>query len=212
MGGNRTSELDVQAELSAARADLVAVLEQLEEPDWDKSTLCEGWRVRDVASHIAQAPDLKVGKVLGGMLKARGKLDKMRDEQARRGGDREPAVILQQLRDNVANDHVPPRATAEQLLADTVIHSLDIVHPNGWKLNLPADRVRFVLSTMVKLSGPFRGKERAEGLHFDTTDVDWRCGCGDHVRGPAPVVLLALAGRPVCDQLSGDGVAELAAR
>ena len=26
------------------------------------------------------------------------------------------------------------------------------------------------------------------------------------------VVLLALAGRPVCDQLSGDGVAELAER
>ena len=212
MGGNGTSQLDVQAELTAARRDLLAVLGELEERDWDKRTLCEGWRVRDVASHVAQAPDLGVGKVLGGMLKARGNVDKMIDLQARRGGDRTPAEILAQLRDNVANDHVPPRASAKQLLADTVIHSLDITHPNGWELNLPADRVRFVLSTLVKLSGPFKGKERAEGLHFDTTDVDWRCGCGDHVRGPAPVVLLALAGRPVCDQLSGDGVAELAER
>lgn len=212
MGGNGTSQLDVHAELSAARLDLLVVLEQLEDRDWDKRTLCEGWRVRDVAAHVAQAPELKVGKVLGGMLKARGNVEKMVDEQARRGGDREPIEILDQLRANVANDHVPPGTTAEKLLVDTVIHSLDITHPNGWELNLPADRVRWALSTFVKLSGPFKGKERAEGLHFDTTDVDWRCGCGDHVRGPAPVVLLALAGRRVCDQLSGDGVAALAER
>lgn len=212
MGGNGTSELDVQAELSDARRDLLDVLERLEHQDWDKSTLCEGWRVRDVASHVAQAPELKVGAMVGAMLKARGNVDKMIDDQARRGGDRPLEEILDQLRTNIDNRHVPPRASVEQLLADTVIHSLDIAHPNGWQLNLPADRVRFVLSTLVKLGGAFRGKERAEGLHFDTTDVDWRCGCGDNVRGPAPVLVLALAGRPVCHELTGEGVAELAER
>jgi len=62
------------------------------------------------------------------------------------------------------------------------------------------------------LNGPFRGKQRSDGLHFDTTDIDWRCGCGEAVRGPSRMMLLALAGRPVCDQLSGEGVTELASR
>ncbi len=212
MGGSGASPLDVETELAAARRDLIAVLENLEARDWDKDTLCVGWRVRDVASHVASAHTQGVGRRIGGMVKARGNADRMIDTQARAGGDRQPAEILHQLYRSVDDPHVPPGSSAEKLLADTVIHSLDITHPNGWELNLPADRVRFVLSTLVKLGGRFKGKDRAEGLHFDTTDIDWRCGCGDHVRGPANVVLLALAGRPVCHQLSGDGVAALASR
>ncbi len=199
-------------ELNDARRDLLEVLEGLENGDWDKPTLCEGWRVRDVVSHLASAPDAKVWKVASGMLRARGNVDRMLDEAARDLGERPVDEILEHFRSNVEATSLPPTVEPEQFLTDVVIHSLDICQPNGWELHLPADRIRLVLSKLVTLSGPFRGKERAEGLHFDTTDIDWRCGCGHHVRGPARVTLLAIAGRPVCDQLHGDGVAELAER
>ncbi len=212
MGGNGASDIDIRAELAAARRDLVAVLEGLEPGDWDKPTLCEGWRVRDVASHVAQTPHLKMSRVARGLMKARGNADRMIDERARAGGQRTPDEILADLRATIDETQVAPAAVAEKMLVDTVVHSLDICHPNGWSVELPVERLRWVLSTLASLSGLFRGKERCDGLHLDTTDIDWRCGCGDHVRGPANVMLLALAGRPVCDQLSGDGVPTFAER
>ncbi len=200
------------AELIGARRDLIAVLEELDPGDWDKPTLCEGWRVRDVVAHLASAPDITVLKALPKLFKARGDVDRLIDESARAGGDQEPSVILDHYRSNMESRRIPPKATPARMLADTVIHSLDICQPNGWHVELPADRAKLALSKMVKLGEPFRGKQRAEGLHLDTTDIDWRCGCGDHVRGTAALMLLALAGRPVCDQLQGEGVATLAER
>ena len=199
-------------ELVAARRDLLAVLESLSSTEWDKPSLCNGWRVRDVVAHVAQLPDLTRRKLWPRMIKARGSSSRVRDEAARTEGEQPPEVILDHFRNNLDCLHVPPGSTAEKALVDTVVHSLDICHPNGWELDLPADRVRAALSILVTLGEPFGGKYRSEGLHFDTTDVDWRFGCGDHVRGPAPVLLLALAGRPVCDQLTGEGVRALAAR
>jgi uncharacterized protein (TIGR03083 family) len=208
-------EIDTQdpcAELFAARRDLLAVLETLEPDDWDRPTLCEHWRVRDVVAHLAQIPDMRTLKLVPRFLKARGSVSRLRDEAARSEGEQPPAEIIAHFKANLDCVHLPPGTSPGKALVDTVIHSLDICHSNGWDLKLPADRVRTVLSTMVTLGDPFGGKSRAEGLHFDTTDVDWRCGCGDDVRGPAALVLLALAGRPVCDALTGDGVAVLSQR
>lgn len=199
-------------EVVAARRDLLRALEALEPVDWDKTTLCHRWRVRDVVSHLALAPDMRGVRGIRSLLKARGDMDRLMDEAARVGGERTPDEILQHYRSRLDDPRLPMRTDLAALLTDTVVHSLDICHPNGWELHLPVERLRTVLDILVTLHGPFKGCERAEGLHFDTTDIDWRCGCGDHVRGPATVVLLALAGRPVCDQLTGDGVSDLAER
>ncbi len=200
-------------ELNSARRDLLDVLVQMDEADWDKPTLCGGWRVREVVCHMASGPDTGFGKAMVGMVKARGKVEAMLDSEACALGNRSVGDILNHFRANVETASLPVTVEAEQFLTDVVIHSLDICHPNGWELELPADRLRTALSKLVTLGPPFRGKQRAEGLHLDTTDIDWRHGCGDSVRGPARAMLLALAGRTaVCDQLSGDGLAELASR
>ena len=136
--------------------------------------------------------------------------DHASDERARELGQRPVDEILAHFRASVDARTMSRKVTPQELLIDVVIHSLDICHQNGWELNLPADRMRMVLSHLVTIGGSFGGKDRADGLHLDTTDIDWRCGCGDHVRGPSRAMLLALAGRtPVCDQLTGDGVAKL---
>ncbi len=207
---NRTTVEDALAEVVAARRDLLDVLERLDPNDWDKDTLCQGWSVRDVASHVAEAPDLTMRKVAPRLFRSEGKVDKLIDEAARAGGRRDIEVILEHLRSNLDSRRVPPRTSALQMLTDVVIHSLDICYANGWDLPLPADRARMVLSTLVTLGGTVRGKQRAEGLRLETTDIDWRAGQGEHVRGPAAVMLLALAGRPVCTRLDGEGVQQLA--
>lgn len=200
-------------ELYAARRDLLTVLEGLGPNDWDKQTLCERWHVRDVVSHLAVTPEMTRLRSFAGKVRSRGDRSMLVDEQARELGERPVAEILEHFRRNVESSSLPPKLHVDELLVDVVIHSLDICEPNGWELNLPVDRLRRVLSTLVTLGGPFGGKRRAEGLHFDTTDIDWRCGCGDHVRGPSKAMLLALAGRtPMCEQLTGEGVGELASR
>jgi len=200
------------AELFSARRDLLALLEQLDPGDWDKPTLCEGWHVRDVAAHVASGPDFTWRTALPRLVRARGDVDRLIDEGAREAGQREPAEILEHLRANAESRHIPPKSTPGLMLADAVIHTLDICHPNGWDAEFPADRAKLVLSRVAKSGKPFGGKARAVGLHLDTTDIDWRCGCGDHVRGTAAVMLLALAGRSVYDQLKGDGVSAFADR
>ncbi len=200
-------------ELNKARRDLLDVLVALDEADWDKPTLCGGWRVREVVCHMAAGPDMGFGKAIFRMVKSRGNVEAMLDTEACGLGNRSVDEILGHYRANVESASLPATVEAEQFLTDVVIHSLDICHPNGWELELPADRIRTVLSKLVTLGPPFSGKQRAEGLHLDTTDIDWRHGCGDNVRGPSRAMLLALAGRTaVCDQLTGEGLEELASR
>ncbi|MGI9623738.1 MAG: maleylpyruvate isomerase family mycothiol-dependent enzyme [Acidimicrobiales bacterium] len=211
LGVNRRDCESLMVELVSARRDLVSMLETLDEGDWDKPTLCAGWRVRDVVSHVACQPDLKTRTMLTGVLRTRDR-DALIDKLATEGGDRDPVQILANLRRNIECTRFRGGTTPDSALVEVVVHSLDIAYPNGWDIELPADRARLALSALVTLSGPHSGKARATGFHLDTTDIDWRCGCGDHVRGPANVMLLALAGRPVCDQLTGQGVPELAGR
>ena len=200
---------DPQAELAAARKALLVVLDGLDDADWDRPTLCDGWRVREVVSHLAESPELGNRRRASRLLAARGRSDAAADRAARRGGARAPREILDHFRDHVER---PARTRPAEALTDVVVHSLDICRPNGWEIDIPADRIRFALSTLITLGGSAGGRRRVEGLHLDTTDVDWRCGCGAGVRGPSRSLLLALAGRGCCDELTGDGVADLAAR
>ena len=200
-------------EMGAARRDLLRVLEDLQPADWDKPTYCTGWRVRDVVSHLAAAPDAHWGKPIFGRGRPRDNDDRANEELACELGQRPVEEILAHFREVVDAGAAPRKVAPRELLTEVVIHSLDICHQNGWELRLPADRTRMVLSQLVKMGGSFGGRDRAHGLHLDTTDIDWRCGFGDHVRGPSRAMLLALAGRtPPCEQLTGDGVAELAQR
>jgi uncharacterized protein (TIGR03083 family) len=44
--------LDVRPLFPAERAELVALLGSLEPPDWQRATVCPGWRVHEVAAHL----------------------------------------------------------------------------------------------------------------------------------------------------------------
>ena len=56
------------------------------------------------------------------------------------------------------------------------------------------------------------GKRRLEGLSFEATDPGWRHGEGPTVAGTAEALLMAVTGRPVWDELCGDGVDTLESR
>ena len=42
--------------IAEQRLTLARLLEGLSEAEWEHPSLCAGWRVRDVAAHVAMAP------------------------------------------------------------------------------------------------------------------------------------------------------------
>ena len=64
--------------ITAQRLSLADLLEGLTDPQWDTPSLCEGWRVRDVAAHLAMAPQVpSLTSMLADAVRARGSFDRL---------------------------------------------------------------------------------------------------------------------------------------
>src|SRR2546427_3483574 len=81
------------------RLRLAALLESLDAPDWERPSLCVGWRIRDVAAHVALAPQ---PPSIAGMLvegaRARGRFHALNHDVAVRHANRPAADLVAELR------------------------------------------------------------------------------------------------------------------
>ena len=74
----------VWATVDQERRDLADLLETLSDAQWDTPSLCEGWRVREVAAHLTLA-HTGPGRAVVEAVRARGSFDAMiRDTALRR--------------------------------------------------------------------------------------------------------------------------------
>lgn len=114
------------------RRRLVTALEALSPTDWNQATLCEGWRVREVAAHLSMAYRYSRWGVVRGVLGAGGNFPRFADTAARHDvsmmADHE---LLQSLADNVESPWRPPGGGPAGALSHDVIHGLDITEPLG---------------------------------------------------------------------------------
>lgn len=201
------------SELDASRARLLELLEGLSEDQWDTQTLAEGWRVREVASHMASGSSMKTGTAVLGMLKARMNFDKFNDRSARQLGQRPVAEILEHFRAEVGSRKLPPTVSAQQFLVDAIIHTYDVAIPLGLDVEIQPRQLTAVLEKAVTLGDPFGCRQRCEGMRLVAPDLDWSWGNGPELRGPGAAVLMGIAGRGAAlDQLDGEGVEVLRSR
>jgi uncharacterized protein (TIGR03083 family) len=77
------TDTEVREAIAAQRRDLVDLLAGLDAANWEAPTLCDGWRVREVAAHITMPFRLSMGRFALEMLRARGNFNKMADRSAR---------------------------------------------------------------------------------------------------------------------------------
>jgi len=195
------------------RLRIAGLLDSLTPAEWDAASLCEGWRVRDVAGHVALVPTVTTWQLLAATPRARFDLNRVNTLLAVRAGDAPPEQILRRLR-----QHAGDRTTARVLdtrdsLFDAIVHSQDIALPLGRRLDVPPESTRRGLQRVWEMGWPFRARRRLAGLTLTATDADWTVGAGPEVRGPALGLLLLLTGRTssAADSLSGEGVASLPA-
>lgn len=208
------TEVDFRALHDAENADFSAYLHTLSPDDWDKPSLCEGWRVRDVVGHILYGNELQLWTLPFKLARHGFSSDRSgKVNSIARAEGRSPEDLLDAFdrRDPWAGTCrvFPPRLT----LLDRLVHHQDIRRPLGHPRTVPADRLVAALAITPRLGTVFGSKRRMRGLHFEASDVEWSWGDGPVVRGPGEAILMSVLGRTAAvADLDGDGVAALAAR
>ena len=198
----------------AELTDLLGLLREIPDAEWDSASACEGFRVRDVVAHLvlsreglplqAIGPVVRGGKVftdLGGRL-SREAAEQRTPDQLRANLER----VIARPRGGVLGKLIP----ADNMLADHATHVQDIRMGLDRRTAPNRERASAVLDAALGMSKPVMWgvRERADGLRLEADDICWQHGSGPLVRGPYDALLLALGGRSAgLAHLTGDGVA-----
>jgi uncharacterized protein (TIGR03083 family) len=186
-------------------ADLLAGLTagQFRQP-----SLCTGWTVHDVAAHLVTFLRFGQLKLYLGILTTAADLDRVNARLTRRAARRPSREIVDMLRRAAGSRVTIPRSGYDPVLADLMLHDLDIRIPLGISRTTPEDRLWVSFHHLTTRAAPGFGMgTRLRGLRLVATDTGWAYGSGAAVRGGAEALLLAIGGRTAgFAALDGDGV------
>ena len=200
----------VIAEQRLVLADLLA---DLDDESWERPSLCEQWRVKDVAAHVAltpRSPGLPV--ILRKALRVGFDFDRLNRDLAVAHADRPPSQLVDLLRTLADSRSKPAITTLDNLLFDTLVHVQDVAIPLGLTVAMPLDAAREGAERVWRMGWPFWARRRLRGLRLVATDTAWSAGEGAEVRGPVQALLLLLTGRTqtALPHLAGPGAKQLA--
>jgi uncharacterized protein (TIGR03083 family) len=193
------------------RLSLAALLENLSDDEWNAPSLCEGWRIKDVAAHVALAPQAPgpLAMVVEG-VRAGGRFHKINHDFPVRHAERPGADLVAELREHAASRRLPKVTNYRNILFDVLVYGQDIAIPLGLPRDMPLDAARVGIERVWTMGWPFGVKRPLKRFRFTATDVDWTAGDGPEVTGPVAALLLLLTGRPAAlPHLAGPGVEEL---
>jgi uncharacterized protein (TIGR03083 family) len=203
---------DVWRTIDAERASLADLLEELSPAEWETPSLCDAWRVGDVAVHLTQA-HMGLGAGLVAAVRAGGSFDRMIRQSALRAAPLPPAECARRLRAMVGSRRTAPFITPMEPLTDVLVHGQDIALPLGRTRLMPVGAAAASAQRVWDTGFPFHARRRLAGLRLAATDVRWTAGSGALVEGPIAALLLLVTGRDAAlDQLTGDGARTLRRR
>ncbi|MGK4579022.1 maleylpyruvate isomerase family mycothiol-dependent enzyme [Kitasatospora sp. HPMI-4] len=190
-----SATVDVSAAIAAERRELADVLDNLTESQWNSPSLCDGWRVREVAAHMSTGFRYSFGRTALELARAGGSLHRMTDRLARRDAAAlSPRELAAALRDNARHPWTPPVGGVTAALGHDVVHGLDITVALDLGRQVPEEHLRIVLQAVRPRTLRFFGAD-LEGVELRATDLEWSYGTGTPVVGPAQELLLLAYGR-----------------
>ena len=191
------------------RDEFAAFLEGLTPVQWNSPTLCERWRVRDVAIHTVSYDELDTKGLVTRFLKGRLSTDRINAICVADYADRSPEQIVAMIRANTEPHGLTAGFGGRIALTDGMIHQQDIRRPLNIPRTIDPERLRTALD-FARYAPTIRGAWRARGVRLVATDLPWSHGKGPEVRGSGEAVLMAMAGRRAAlDDLDGPGKAKL---
>ena len=143
----------------AERRDLLALAESLTPEQWAAPSLCAGWSVQDVVTHVVSFEDLPRTEMAKLTVQARGNPTRLNDLVVER-----TSGSTEELVDRLRRHLVPTGLTAQFggriALTDGLIHRQDVRRPLGLGTDVPHDRLASALTfAMVAPTDPRRGPD-----------------------------------------------------
>ncbi len=193
--------------ITSQRLSLADLLQGLTPQQWDSPSLCSRWRVRDVAAHLALAPQVSTTAALLGVVRARGSFDRLNHDLAVRHAARPTADLVAELRAHAASRELPVLTNYRNILIDVLVHGQDIAIPLGIPRTMPTDAAHAAATRVWTMRWPFYAQRTLGRYTLTATDTHWSVGTGPEIRGPIDALLLLLTGRPAAlPRLSGPGL------
>ncbi|MFE7718352.1 maleylpyruvate isomerase family mycothiol-dependent enzyme [Nocardia rhizosphaerihabitans] len=193
--------------IAEQRRAIAHLLTTLTPQELDSPSLCEGWRIRDVAAHVALAPQ-PPGPL--GMLReaarARGSFHRLNHDIAVRHADAtpDPAADLSAVADS---RRLPSVTNYRNIHYDVIVHAQDIARPLGHTIPVDPTAAAVAAQRVWTMGWPFWAKRRLRGITLVAEDSTWTAGSGPEVRGTTLDLLLLLTGRR--STVTGPGLAHL---
>ena len=198
--------------IHAERAALAADLADLTDAQWRTPSLCAGLSVREVLAHLTAAASLNGVRWFAGVLRCRFDFDRqVAMRLAEQLGD-SPAETLRRFERVVTSTTTPPLPRLA-ILGEAVVHGEDVRRPLGLRRTYPVEVLELVARYYAGTDQVVVARRRVRGLRLEATDTGFTTGSGPLVSGPTLALVMAMTGRRVfCDELTGEGVAELRTR
>jgi uncharacterized protein (TIGR03083 family) len=198
--------------ITEQRLALAELLHGLSAAQWEQASLCAGWRIRDVAAHVAMASqELRLSTMITEAIRARGSFDRLNHDLAVRHAARPTEDLVAELRHFAGSRRLPAPTNARNILFDVLVHAQDVAIPVRQDHPMPLAAARASAERVWTMGWPFWARRRLRGVRLVAGDTDWVAGDGPELHGPIAQLLLLLTGRPpaVLPQLSGPGLERL---
>lgn len=209
------------ADLKLQRERLVSYLQGLPEAAWDKESLCEGWRVRDVVCHVVgNATDLAAQNLQGvgtpeyNQRQVDERCDKSTGELFAEWDEQGPAyeAAISALPKEVWESPYEPWGTVgealERMLEDIWVHTQDIRIPLGDGIEDGPGSSAAIHVSAFEI--PVRAKEKGIALgsvHINVGDHDITVPVGEgptvKITGDPSAYALVATGRMSIDEATG---------
>ena len=201
--------------IATQRRVMADLLDELTDPEWETPSLCQAWRIRDVAAHVALTPrSPSTLDILMAGVRARGDLDAVNRDLAVAHARRPEADLAAELRRDADNRSKPTITTLDNLVMDTLVHVQDIAVPLGRVVPMPPEPARAALDRVWRMGWPFWARRRFRTTRLVASDIGWTRNdeaFTAEISGPADALLLLLTGRTAAAaRLTGTGTAGLA--
>lgn len=183
--------------IAEQRRAIAHLLTTLTPAELDSPSLCDGWRIRDVAAHVALAPQ-PPGPL--GMLReaarARGSFHRLNHDLAVRHADATPDLAAE-LSAVADSRRLPAVTNYRNIHFDVIVHAQDIAHPLGRTVAVDPAAAAVAAQRVWTMGWPFWAKRRLADVTLVAEDSPWTVGSGPELRGTTLDLLLLLTGREV---------------
>ncbi|NVI92683.1 maleylpyruvate isomerase family mycothiol-dependent enzyme [Actinomadura sp. BRA 177] len=200
--------------IAEQRLAVAEALIDLDPDEWERPSLCEGWRVRDVVAHIGLAPEITWGMTLREFARAHGSFHRFIRETAIDRAALPNDELIAIVRRVAPAQRLAPGTTTKEPLLDILVHAQDIFLPLGRDFTMPEHPALVAADRIWQIPPPFGfgAKKRLRGFRVSATDAPWSRGDGPSISGPLQAIVLLISGRVTAalPYLSGDGVQTLA--